>query len=153
MIKPEELAALVADFGKAYSRKLFAEIERAGTTPARARLLMALQCRGTCKMSEIGAHLAVTPRSVTKLVDSLEAEGLVEREQHPSDRRATLIRITAKGMAVCKESALANHAAVAKLYEQLPAGDRQHLARILRKLIASLEQSAHCDEKPVRKKR
>ena len=61
MIKPEELAALVADFGKAYSRTIFAEMERAGTTPARARLLMALQCRGTCKMSEIGVQLAVTP--------------------------------------------------------------------------------------------
>ena len=153
MIKPEQLAALVAEFGKAYSRKICSEMERAGTTPARARLLMALQCRGTCKMSEIGVHLEVTPRSVTKLVDSLEGEGLVEREQHPSDRRATLIRLTAKGMMVCKESSLANHAAVAKLYEQLPAGDRQHLARILGKLIESLEHCAAGAEKPARKKR
>ena len=98
-------------------------------------------------------HLEVTPRSVTKLVDSLAGEGLVERAQHPSDRRATLIRLTAKGLAVCKQSALANHAAVARLYEQLPAGDRQHLARILGKLIESLEHCAAGGEKPARKKR
>ncbi len=135
MIAPEALAALVADFGKAYTRKIWSEMERAGTTPARARLLMVLQCRGSCKMSEIGAHLEVTPRSVTKLVDSLESEGLVVREQHPEDRRATLIRLTTQGMLVCKESALANHSAIAKLYEQLSAADRQHLSRILHKLI------------------
>jgi DNA-binding MarR family transcriptional regulator len=142
MIAPEELAALVADFGKSYTRRIWSEMERAGTTPARARLLMALQCRGSCKMSEIGAQLEVTPRSVTKLVDSLESEGLVVREQHPQDRRATLLTLTAAGMLVCKESALANHAAIAKLYEQLSGPDRAHLARILRKLLTSLDDAS-----------
>lgn len=132
----------MAEFGKAYTRKLFAEMGRAGTTPARARLLMVLQCRGSCKMSEIGTQLDVTPRNVTKLVDGLEAEGLVVREQHPEDRRATLIRLTAPGMLVCKESALANHAAVASLFEQLAAVDRKHLARILRQLIDILHAEA-----------
>jgi DNA-binding MarR family transcriptional regulator len=142
MTAPEELGPLMAEFGKAYTRKLFAEMGRAGTTPARARLLMVLQCRGSCKMSEIGTQLDVTPRNVTKLVDGLEAEGLVVREQHPEDRRATLIRLTAPGMLVCKESALANHAAVASLFEQLAAVDRKHLARILRQLIDILHAEA-----------
>jgi len=153
MIAPEELAALVAEFGKAYTRRIWSEMERAGTTPARARLLMALQCRGSCKMSEIGAQLEVTPRSVTKLVDSLESEGLVERGRHPHDRRATLIQLTAQGMVVCKESALANHAAVAKLYKQLSASDRRHLSRILRKLLDSLEKSGLPNQRPVPNKR
>lgn len=142
MTAPEDIGPLMAEFGKAYTRKLFAEMGRAGTTPARARLLMVLQCRGSCKMSEIGTQLDVTPRNVTKLVDGLEAEGLVVREQHPEDRRATLIRLTAPGMLVCKESALANHAAVGSLFEQLSAADRKHLARILRQLIDILHAEA-----------
>jgi DNA-binding MarR family transcriptional regulator len=139
MITSEELARLVAEFGKAYARRIWSEMERAGTTPARARLLMELQCRGGCKMSEASARLGVTPRSVTKLVDGLEAEGLVKRESHPNDRRATILRLTERGGLVCKESMLANHAAVAGLYEQLGPADRQHLARILRKLLDALE--------------
>ena len=135
MASPEEIALLIPEFGKAYTRKLFAEVGRAGTTPARARLLMVLQCRGSCKMSEIGTELGVTPRNVTKLVDGLEAEGLVVREQHPEDRRATLIRLTANGMLVCKESAMANHAVTASIFQQLSAADRKHLARILQRLI------------------
>jgi DNA-binding MarR family transcriptional regulator len=138
MADPQELARLVVEFGKAYTHHLWSEMGRAGTTPARARLLAALQCQGSCKMSDLGALLSVTPRNVTKLVDALEAEGLVVRQPHPSDRRATLIVLTDRGALVGKESALADHAAAARLYEQLGPSDRQHLARILRKLLAVL---------------
>jgi DNA-binding MarR family transcriptional regulator len=142
MVNPEELAAIVAEFGKAYTRRIFDKMVTAGTTPARARLLMTLQCQGSCKMSDLSAHLSVTPRSVTKLVDGLEAEGLLVREPHPHDRRATIIRLTAAGMKVCKESALANHAAVTEVYERLSPADRQHMARILKKLIAVIDAGA-----------
>ena len=83
MIDAQELARLVAEFGKIYTRRVWSEIGKAGTTPARARLLAALQCQGSRMMSELGAELGVTPRSVTKLVDSLEAEGLVARQRTP----------------------------------------------------------------------
>jgi DNA-binding MarR family transcriptional regulator len=138
MVEPQDLAPLMAEFGRGYTRKIFSEMARAGTTPARARLLMTLQCHGSCKMTDIGGYLEVTPRSVTKLVDGLEQEGLVVREPYPNDRRATMIRLTPQGMMVCKESAMANHAAVTALYEHLTAADRQHLARILNKLIETL---------------
>lgn len=138
---PEDLAPLMAEFGKAFTRKIYAEVGRAGTTPARARLLMTLQCQGSCKMSDLSGYLSVTPRNVTKLVDGLEAEGLLVREPHPNDRRATIIRLTTQGMLVCKESTLANHAAVTAIYEHLSAADRQHLARILKKLTAAINES------------
>lgn len=140
MVEPQELAPLMAEFGRAYTRKIYSEMERAGTTPARARLLMTLQCHGSCKMTDIGGYLDVTPRSVTKLVDGLEQEGLVVREPHPHDRRISMIRLTPQGMRVCKESTLANHAAITSLYEHLNPTDRQHLARILNKLLAALSE-------------
>jgi DNA-binding MarR family transcriptional regulator len=138
MADPQELARLVADFGKAYTRCVWSEMGRAGTTPARARLLMVLQFQGACTMGAVGARLGVTPRNVTKLVDGLEAEGLVRREPHPHDRRATVLRLTERGMLVCKESVLADHAAAARLFERLGPGDRRDLARILRKLLDAL---------------
>jgi DNA-binding MarR family transcriptional regulator len=141
MVDAQELARLVAEFGKTYTRRIWAEIGRAGTTPARARLLAALQCEGSRKMSELGAQLGVTPRNITKLVDGLEAEGLVARKAHPSDRRAILVSLTDKGALVGKESALADTAASAWLYKQLTPADRQHLARILRKLLDTLAKS------------
>ena len=41
--------------------------------------------------------LKVTPRAVTGLVDALVADGLVTREPHPGDRRATLVTFTSRG--------------------------------------------------------
>jgi DNA-binding MarR family transcriptional regulator len=147
MVAPQELAPLMAEFGKAYTRKIYSEMGRAGTTPARARLLMTLQCHGSCKMTDIGGYLSVTPRSVTKLVDGLEQEGLVVREPHPHDRRISMIRLTPQGMLVCKESALANHAAITSLYEHLTAKEREQLGQILQKLLDALNQQHAADAK------
>jgi DNA-binding MarR family transcriptional regulator len=132
---PQELARLVAEFGKAYTRWICSEMGRAGTTPARARLLAVLQCEGPCKMNELSTVLDVTPRNVTKLVDGLEAEGLAMRSPHPSDRRATLVGLTDRGVMVGKESAMADNAAAVWLYRQLAPSDRQHMARLLSKLL------------------
>lgn len=68
-------------------------------TFARYELLMLLQFSrlGELPLSRIGDRLQVHPASVTNAVDRLEAGGLVCRVPHPSDRRATLARITAEG--------------------------------------------------------
>ena len=137
---PEQLAAIVTEFGKDYTRWLQGELQRAGTTPARARLLLALQSEGPCRLSDISARLDVTPRNVTKLVDGLEREGLVSRHPHPTDRRALLVRLTGEGAAVCKESCLANAEATTRLYAELSPSDRAHFARILKRLLEALQQ-------------
>ncbi|QDU60482.1 putative HTH-type transcriptional regulator YusO [Planctomycetes bacterium Pan216] len=139
----QELASVVAEFGKSYARWLRDQLEHTGTTPARARLMMVLKCGGAQKMSRIGEQLSVTPRSVTKLVDGLEREGLVAREPSPHDRRATLVHLTESGERVCKESMLANHAAAAELYDELSERERRDFARVIRKLQQSLTQRGY----------
>lgn len=68
-------------------------------TFARYEVLMLLwfSSRGSLPMKVIGSRLQVHPTSVTNAVDRLEAAGLVRREAHPSDRRATLVAITDAG--------------------------------------------------------
>ena len=53
--------------------------------------------RGEMTMGELGKRLLVHPTSVTSTVDTLERLKLVGRVAHPTDRRATLARITMKG--------------------------------------------------------
>ena len=61
-------------------------------TFARYEVLMLLlfSSRGTLPLARVGERLQVHPASVTNAVDRLEAQGLVRRVPHPSDRRATL---------------------------------------------------------------
>ena len=61
---------------------------------ARGRVLWALQESGPLLMRAIGQALGISPRTVTGLIDALEADGWVTRSPHPADRRATIISLT-----------------------------------------------------------
>ncbi len=60
------------------------------------KLLRAL-APGSLSMRELSEALAITPRTITDLVDGLERRGLVARGPHPSDRRICLIELTGEG--------------------------------------------------------
>ena len=53
--------------------------------------------QGGMKMGELSRFLMVTGGNVTGLTDELERDGLVVRESNPTDRRAWIVRLTAKG--------------------------------------------------------
>jgi DNA-binding MarR family transcriptional regulator len=61
---------------------------------ARGRVLWALRESGPVLMRALSEALQISPRTVTGLVDALEADGWVTRSPHPTDRRATIISLT-----------------------------------------------------------
>lgn len=66
---------------------------------------------GALPMASASARLQVHPTSVTNTVDRLEAAGLVRREPHPTDGRATLVVLEASGreLAAAATAALNAH--------------------------------------------
>lgn len=70
-----------------------------GLTFARyeALVLLSFSKRGSLPMRMMGERLQLHPTSITNIVDRLEADGLVRRLRHPSDRRTTLVEITDSG--------------------------------------------------------
>jgi DNA-binding MarR family transcriptional regulator len=60
------------------------------------KLLRALE-NSEQSMREVSDALHVSPRTVTDMIDGLEARGLVARGPHPADRRVTLLRLTPEG--------------------------------------------------------
>jgi len=70
-----------------------------GLTFARyeALVLLSFSQRGSLPMRMMGERLQLHPTSITNIVDRLEADGLVRRLRHPSDRRTTLVEITPSG--------------------------------------------------------
>lgn len=73
-----------------------------GLTFARYEVLMLLlfSRARALPLSRLGDRLQVHPASVTNVVDRLEAQHLVRREPHPTDRRATLAHLTDEGAAL-----------------------------------------------------
>jgi DNA-binding MarR family transcriptional regulator len=70
-----------------------------GLTFARyeALVLLSFSQRGSLPMRMMGERLQLHPTSITNIVDRVEADGLVRRLRHPSDRRTTLVEITPLG--------------------------------------------------------
>lgn len=77
-----------------------------GLTFARYEVLMLLtfSTRGSLPLGKIGQRLQVHPASVTNAIDRLEAQRLVRRRPHPTDGRATLAELTARGRAVAQRA-------------------------------------------------
>lgn len=59
--------------------------------------LLAFTKEGTLPMTSTVARLQVHPATVTSAAGRLEAAGLLVRQRHPADGRATLLTITALG--------------------------------------------------------
>lgn len=77
-----------------------------GLTFARyeALVLLLFSRRGALPLGKMGDRLMVHPTSVTNSVNRLEAQELVRRVPHPTDRRATLAEITPKGRDVVQRA-------------------------------------------------
>src|ERR1700742_3724951 len=80
-----------------------------GLTFARyeALVLLYFARRGSLPMRVMGERLQLHPTSVTNIVDRLEADGLVKRTPHPTDRRTTLVEISAPGRELCEAATTA----------------------------------------------
>jgi DNA-binding MarR family transcriptional regulator len=87
------------------------------------------------RMSELAAELACDRPYLTLVVDDLEKRGLVERHQHPTDRRCKIVSATEKGHAVAAHanSILGNPPPVLRT---LPPEDLATLDRIMEALAA-----------------
>ncbi|MBE7184219.1 MAG: MarR family transcriptional regulator [Methylobacterium mesophilicum] len=76
-------------------RNLFDDRARAqGLTLPRARLLLHLARNGAATQSELAGALEIEQPTMVKLVDGLEAKGLVRRCPVEGDRRAKRIELT-----------------------------------------------------------
>ncbi|PWW23335.1 DNA-binding MarR family transcriptional regulator [Geodermatophilus normandii] len=99
-------------------RDMTTSLAAVGLTVARTTLLWRLRETGPSTQSALARALGVSARNVTGLVDGLAEAGLVTREPHPTDRRATLVTPTARA-----ERLLAGMAAgQTELAEQLFGG-------------------------------
>ena len=62
-----------------------------------ALVLLTFTRAGSLPLGKMGERLMVHPASVTKIVDRLTEQGLLNRVPHPTDRRAVLAHITDEG--------------------------------------------------------
>lgn len=91
------------------------------------------------KMSQISDLLRVSNGNVTGIVDKLSDEGLAQRVAVPGDRRASLVKLTDKGIAAFAEHAATHESWLNEMLGGLGADDVDGMAVRLERLIETLE--------------
>jgi DNA-binding MarR family transcriptional regulator len=117
---------------------------------ARGRVLWALSESGPVLMRALSEALGVSPRTVTGLVDALEADGWVTRSAHPADRRATIISLTPTAEATLEQLNESYRTLAHDLLSDVPPDDLRRCREVIRQLEDRLETAvaARIDELP-----
>jgi MarR family transcriptional regulator for hemolysin len=91
-----EFAFLVNDVGRLLRTYADQQARQFGMTRAQWAVLARLEYAEGLKQSELAELLDLQPITLTRLVDRLCANGLIERRADPSDRRAKRLYLTAQ---------------------------------------------------------
>ncbi len=118
-LKPEELRAWLA-FIRAglYSlRAMDREAEATGRPPFSEHHILATLDQGPpegIRPTDLAERAALTKSGLTRAIDRLEAQGLIERRPCPADARGQLIVLSAKGRRVLRRSAPEHFGSIAR---------------------------------------
>ena len=97
------------------SREMSEALTPLGLTPAQFAVLKFLERRGQARSAEISNALDVETSTMAVTLQRAEKAGFVERIAHPSDGRASLIRLTEAGGAVVAPAVAATREVEARL--------------------------------------
>ena len=105
--------------------------------------------QGPLRVSELATLEAMTQPGSTLLINRLADAGYAERVPDPTDRRATLVRITDSGRALLAERVRQRSRLLGERIESLSDEDQHHLVAALpalRRLVATTDEPATVDK-------
>jgi MarR family 2-MHQ and catechol resistance regulon transcriptional repressor len=98
--------------------------------------------KGSQPVNEIGRRIELTSGAITTAVDRLASRGLVAREAHENDRRARIVRLTARGKEQAVKVFGVHKTAMDLAARGLSKTERAMLIQLLKKLGTSAAGSA-----------
>ena len=102
-----------------------------GLSPSQLSALATVEIHGPMTLGALAEHENVAPPSVTKVVNLLEAQGLVGREAAANDRRVAMVSITREGARLLTESRRRKNEWLAERLARLETDQRVRLADAL----------------------
>jgi MarR family 2-MHQ and catechol resistance regulon transcriptional repressor len=98
--------------------------------------------KGPQPVNEIGRRIGLTSGAITTAVDRLESIGWVKRENDPKDRRARVVRLTARGKGHAAALFAGHQRDMDAAGAVLTRSERATLMLLLKKLGLSVEKQA-----------
>jgi DNA-binding MarR family transcriptional regulator len=139
-----ELAANLVSIGAQLQRQLGHGADEDGLTRARLSALGRLVLGGPCTLGQLAAHEGVRPPTMTRLVQSMEAAGLVARQPHPTDGRSILLHATPSGEVLLASGQASRLKPLADAIGGLGRDERRdvaHAAEVLGRFLRDLSEA------------
>ncbi len=127
-----DFAILVVGSARVVGDRLGAAVEAAGVDDMRGNYGYVIRClaTGDRTLTELAQLLDVTKQAAIKVVDEMEARGFLTREPHPTDRRAKVLRLSAKGQTVREAALSASHSMERELRARVGDADVDAFRRV-----------------------
>src|SRR6201997_4570869 len=99
-----EIGLLISRLARAWRREADQALADHGLSQATALPLVVLLRWGKCaRQGVLAEEIGIEGPSLVRLIDLLQAEGLVERREDPTDRRAKMLHLTEIGETKAEE--------------------------------------------------
>lgn len=105
--------------------------------PLQVGILQLLAAEGATVQARLGDKLRVDKATMVALLNDLQAQGLVERRPHPSDRRAYEVHLLEAGHQRLQAAEQASIAAAKQFFAALTPEEQQTLNQLLRRVATS----------------
>ncbi|NJN58479.1 MAG: MarR family transcriptional regulator, partial [Leptolyngbyaceae cyanobacterium SL_5_9] len=92
--------------------------------------------------SALAKQCGVSRAAMTGLLDGLEQDKYVERDVHPSDRRALMVKLTPKGQEFLDWIAPQDQYPISELVDSLDEAERKTLTDLVTKAVKLFSETA-----------
>ena len=105
------------------------------------RVLMSLHEEGCASVSEIADHAIVKLSTMTRIVQRMQADGLVVCRQRESDARVTEVMLTGKGQSAGEQAWQAANRIYERAFQGFSEAEVETLNRLLRRASGNLAEN------------
>ncbi len=125
------------------NRQLYAKaIEPLGISDQQLFILATLANLGPQVQAHLSEPLNIDKATMVGLISDLETKGLVQRQPHPTDRRAVLVTLTEAGQRKMQEGFEISEVYTRKYFKGVSVQDQTVLNTILRQLAQNTAELA-----------
>ena len=123
-------------------RGIMGSMKQDGLSMPQIYTLMYLYHEGEVRISDIGVLMDVGKAAASQLVDRLVQQGLVERVEDESDRRAKKIRLQPKSLRLIEKGLMVQRREMGELMNQLSPDKLATVQKAFMYLIEAMHKSA-----------
>jgi DNA-binding MarR family transcriptional regulator len=129
---------LLKDLSERYVRRFEQRAQAIALTLPQCKALVFLERNQSLSQAKLAELVNVQPMAMVRILDHMEADGLLERRPDPADRRARCLYLTARAKPVLQRIWRLAEETRAEVFEGVSQKDRDHFIGVLERLHANV---------------